>query len=83
MKVEKLQIEIGKLLIGKTIKNVFYMTSKEAEEQFGWFSRPLIIEFTDGSQITAMSDDEGNDGGAYSTSFKKYRTIGTVKLNDE
>lgn len=50
-------------LLGKTIKRVRYMSPKEAEH-FMWSSRPLIIEFTDGTFIWSQCDDEGNDGGA-------------------
>ena len=39
------------------------MTREEAD-QFGWYSRPLIIVFTDESYIILQKDDEGNDGGA-------------------
>ena len=39
------------------------MTPKEAEE-FGWYSRPVVIHFTDGTYIIPMKDDEGNDGGS-------------------
>lgn len=39
------------------------MNPKEAEH-FMWDSRPLVIEFTDGSCIFSQRDDEGNDGGA-------------------
>jgi len=52
-----------KLLIGKTISRCSYMTGKEAED-FGWYKRPLIIEFSDGSMLIPQMDDEGNDGGA-------------------
>jgi len=53
----------AKVLEGKTIKTVRYRTPKEAEE-FGWYSRPIIIQFTDGTYIIPMRDDEGNDGGS-------------------
>ena len=39
------------------------MTEDEAS-QFVWDKRPLILEFTDGSQLILMRDDEGNDGGS-------------------
>jgi hypothetical protein len=39
------------------------MTEKEAKD-FGWYKRPLIIEFSDGSMLIPQMDDEGNDGGA-------------------
>tara|TARA_B100000575_G_C23011636_1_gene582737 strand:- start:779 stop:1024 length:246 start_codon:yes stop_codon:yes gene_type:complete len=50
-------------LVGKTIKLVRYLSEKEAES-LGWYSRPLVIEFTDNSIIFPSKDDEGNDGGA-------------------
>ena len=51
------------LLHGKTISDVRYMTTEEASE-LGWHSRPLVIFFSDGTQLFPMRDDEGNDGGA-------------------
>ena len=39
------------------------MTSEEAEKS-GWYSRPIIIFFTDGTHIIPLRDDEGNDGGS-------------------
>lgn len=54
-------------LVGKTIKSVRYMTPEETEDA-GWNSRPLIIQFEDGSYIYPMKDDEGNDAGSYFTS---------------
>ena len=53
----------AKALVGKTIKNVRYMTSEEAEKS-GWYSRPIIIFFTDWTHIIPLRDDEGNDGGS-------------------
>lgn len=50
-------------LIGKEIKQVKYMTEDEAS-QYLWYKRPLMLEFTDGSQLILMQDDEGNDGGS-------------------
>ena len=52
-----------KHLVGKTVKAVSWMTEKEAKPM-DWYSRPLIIEFTDGSVIYPSADDEGNNGGA-------------------
>ena len=53
--------KLHKFLKGKTVKGARYMNKKEGE---GWYNLPLIIEFTDGTQIIPMADDEGNDGGA-------------------
>ena len=53
----------AKVLIGKKIKSVRYMSESEAED-WGWYSRPLVIIFEDNSLIYSSTDDEGNDGGA-------------------
>ncbi len=55
--------KFNKLLKGKTISRCSYLTEKEAGDM-GWYKRPLVIEFTDGSYIIPQQDDEGNDGGA-------------------
>ena len=54
---------MAKVLVGKQITAVRYMTSKEANDS-GWYKRPLIIELSDGTQIIPLKDDEGNDGGS-------------------
>ena len=59
-------------LVGKTIENARYLSKEEmnecfGEEDYGGMKVPLVIEFTDGSWIFPMSDDEGNDGGSIST----------------
>lgn len=50
-------------LKGKTIKSVSYMTDKEIEN-WGWYKKAVVIQFTDGSLLIPQKDDEGNDGGA-------------------
>jgi hypothetical protein len=50
-------------LVGKKVKSVRYITQEE-QEHMGWYNRPLVIEFDDGSLILPSRDDEGNDGGA-------------------
>jgi hypothetical protein len=68
----------AKILVGKTIKETRYMTDKEAEE-FGWYKKPLVIVFTDGTYIIPMMDDEGNDGGSLegSTDELMFPTLST------
>ena len=48
----------------------------------GWYKRPLIIFFTDGSYLMLQNDDEGNDGGAglfeYPSKQNKYEIIYTL-----
>ena len=53
----------AKSMIGKKIIQARYMTKQEAEEM-GWYKRPLIFIFDDGSYMFPSKDDEGNDGGA-------------------
>lgn len=55
--------KVAEKLVGKTIKEVRYMTKEEAEEMM-WYKRPIVIFFTDGSHMFPSMDDEGNDGGA-------------------
>jgi hypothetical protein len=50
-------------LVGRTVKSVRYLTPEETKEM-GWYSRPLVIEFDDGSLIFPSRDDEGNGAGA-------------------
>lgn len=61
--VEKRWTKHAKVLIGKKIKSVRYMSESEAED-LGWYKRPLVIIFEDNSLIYSSTDDEGNDGGA-------------------
>jgi hypothetical protein len=55
--------KMNELLKGKTVAFVRYMTEKE-KDMMMWDSRPIVIQFTDGTLIIPMMDDEGNDGGA-------------------
>jgi len=50
-------------LEGKTIRNVRRMSDEEAQN-FGWYSKPIILEFEDGTILLPSKDDEFNDGGA-------------------
>ena len=61
--IEQFWNKRAKVLVGKTIKEVRYMTDKEAED-FMWYKKPIVIVFTDGSYIIPQMDDEGNDGGS-------------------
>ena len=76
--VDQWEKSCASFLVGKTIKSVRYMTEKEVKNSM-WYKAPLIIEFTDGSYIFSMADDEGNDGGAYYTSDKKLPTIPVIQ----
>jgi hypothetical protein len=52
------------VLKGKTIVDVFYMSANDAEEHFGWYSRPVVFRLNDGTELIVSADDEGNDGGS-------------------
>ena len=74
-------------LVGKTIKQARYLFKDEMDNCFGEDEEgaskvPLIIEFTDGSYIFPMSDDEGNDGGALGTSNEKEPTLPVIGRED-
>ena len=55
--------KFSKLLVGKTISNVRYLSPSECADM-GWNKSPLVIEFDDKTCIVPQMDDEANDGGA-------------------
>lgn len=67
----------AEVLKGRTIKEVRYMTPKEAQDS-GFHSRPVVLELDNGTYVYPMMDDEGNDGGALGTSSKKHPTLPTL-----
>ena len=54
--------EINEKLKGKVISHVEFLSDKEMRE-LGWYNKPMLIVFTDGSFLIPMRDNEGNDGG--------------------
>ena len=67
----------GEKLIGRTIKEVRYLTDEEMED-LGWSDRSLVIYFDNGEFIFPARDDEGNGAGALFTSFEDLWTIPTI-----
>lgn len=55
--------ELDKHLHGKKVAVVRRMTKQEAD-QFGWYTRPVVIVMEDGTFLIPQSDDEGNAAGA-------------------
>lgn len=53
----------AKILVGKTITKVEYLTSEECKKDFGWYKRPITFALNTGEIVIAQMDDEGNDGG--------------------
>lgn len=51
-----------RILQGRTITKVEYISKEDAEKR-GWHKRGLIMELDDGTTLTILSDDEGNDMG--------------------
>lgn len=74
---DKIWNKAVKNLVGLTIKSARYMTAEEAEE-WGWYKRPVVIRFTNGSEMLVSADDEGNDGGSLFTNIKGLETIPTL-----
>lgn len=66
-----------KLLVGKTIKEVRYLTKKEQESMM-WDRGSLVIILTDGTAIYPSADDEGNDAGALFTNNEELPTIPVI-----
>ena len=65
---------ISKILVGKKIIKVEYMTKEDAEDM-GIDFRPIQIQLDNGVWLTPMSDDEGNDAGAIHTNLKNNSVI--------
>ena len=68
---------ISKNLVGRTITKIEYVSQEECEEAM-WYSRPVAIQLDNKYWIIPTSDDEGNNGGAISTTFKELGTIPVI-----
>ena len=68
---------IAKHLVGRKITKVEYIPQDEMDENM-WYKRPISILLDDEHWITPIMDDEGNDGGAMSTTFTKLETIPVI-----
>ena len=51
-----------KVLLGRKIVRVEYMSGKECDE-YMWYKRPITFILDNNTRVIAMCDDEGNDGG--------------------
>ncbi len=63
-----------KVLLGRRILKIRYMTKKEAEE-LGWDNRAIVIGLDNGTLIWPSMDVEGNNAGAIFTIDKDLPTI--------
>ena len=64
-------------LVGRTIKNVRYLSDDE-KETLDWDSGSLVIELDDGNSIFPSADDEGNGPGALFTTYDDLPTIPVI-----
>ena len=64
-------------LVGKTITKVEYIGNAEMEENM-WYKRPIAIQLDNKHWLIPMMDDEGNDGGAISTTIGELQTIPVI-----
>ena len=68
---------ISEHLVGKTITKVEYIDNAEMEENM-WHKRPIAIQLDNKHWLIPMMDDEGNDGGAISTTIGELQTIPVI-----
>ena len=69
--------KVAKHLVGKKITKVEYLPEEEMKDAM-WHKRPIAIQLDGGHWLVPMMDDEGNDGGAMSTTFKDLGTIPVI-----
>ena len=69
--------KVAKNLVGKKITRVEYMTEIEMKDNM-WYKRPIAIQLDNQYWLVPLMDDEGNDGGAISTTFKDLSTIPVI-----
>jgi hypothetical protein len=74
---KKWEERISKHLIGRTITKVEYIGDDEMENNM-WYKKPIAICLDNRDWLIPMADDEGNDGGAISTTFKELGTIPVI-----
>jgi hypothetical protein len=53
--------------------------SKTEAEEWGWYSRPIQLNLSDGHQLLISQDDEGNDGGSVFTTYEDLPVIPTLR----
>ncbi len=64
-------------LVGKIV-DIRYLSAEEADS-CGFYNQPICLFLDNGEWIMPMKDDEGNDGGAMATSYKKLSTIPVMR----
>jgi len=69
---------IAKKLIGRTIVSVQYISNDESKQNM-WSKRPIDIELDDGNWLVPVMDDECNDGGSMTTTYKDLDVIPVLR----
>ena len=69
--------DIHKVLVGRKIVEVRYLTDEEKNDM-GWFDSPAVLILDDGNWVMPMADDEGNNAGAMATSYATLETIPVI-----
>lgn len=76
---EKGWIEVArKMLLGRKIMDVRYLSKEEADE-LGWDTRCVVMQLDDGNLVYPSQDDEGNGAGALFTNDKKNPTLPVLR----
>ena len=72
--LEKAADKATNVFKGKIVERIRYLSTEEMREMM-WYNDCPVIEFTDGSNIIASVDYEGNGPGVFFTSEKEIPTI--------
>ena len=78
---KKWQDRAEKILLGRKIVKVEWLTDKECEDS-GWYNKPICMLLDDGTWIYPSKDDEGNDGGALFTTSKVESCLPVMSIGD-
>lgn len=67
----------SRLLVGRRIREVRYMTDEEADDM-GWCDKPVMIVLDDGTMLWPSKDDEGNAAGCIFSNLADLELIPTA-----
>ena len=70
--------DAAKLLLGRRIVTVRYLTIKEIKA-LGWLGSSIVLQLDDGTAIYPSRDDEGNGPGALFTTNEEIPTIPAIR----
>ena len=66
-----------KILLGRKITSVRYMTEQERKD-LGWSHASIVIGLDNNTLLFPSADDEGNDAGALFTTHASLQTIPVI-----